>query len=233
MHPLDAARAAVSERVPEARAAFLGGSVLTKHRTAASDLDVVAVMEAPAQPYRESFHYGRWPVELFVHTEDSWHAFVDREVRKQRSPLLHMCGTGTLLFDIDGVGERLATEAKLRLESGPPAPSTSELDSRRYALTDLLDDLHGCRDEDERLCIVMELAQRVGELALLIHGSWLGGGKWLARRLHSNIPGLAQRLTAAVRAALAGEPGELRALVDDVLNQAGGHLWDGYSQSGT
>ena len=232
MEPLDAARVIADRHVPAACALFLGGSVLTAHRTAASDLDIVAVVANTGSPYRESFHDEGWPVELFVHTEDSWHTFVDREVRTHRSPLLHMCGEGTLLLDRTGAGARIATEAKKLLTAGPPTPTPDELRSRRYALTDLLCDLEGCRDPDERMCIVTEVARRAGELALLSSGSWLGSGKWLARRLHTHAPGLAERLTAATQEALVGRPAPLVAVADDVLTPVGGRLWSGYRQSG-
>lgn len=232
MDPLEAARAVVLRHVPGASAAFLGGSVLTTHRTTTSDLDIVALLPSPHEPYRASFHEENWPVELFVHTEESWHRFVDREVRNRRSPLLHMCGHGSLLFDHNEVGARIATEAKRLLAAGPPAPTLGELRDRRYALTDLLHDLDGCRDVDERMCIVTELSRRVGELALLSKGSWLGGGKWLARRLHTEVAGTAELLTTAVQEALAGRPGALVTVADDVLAQVGGRLWSGYRQSG-
>ncbi|MEU5117082.1 nucleotidyltransferase domain-containing protein, partial [Streptomyces longwoodensis] len=91
MDVLDVARALVLERHPDARAAFLGGSVLTSRRTARSDLDVVVLLDGPPAPYRESLRYGDWPVELFVHTEDSWHGFVTPEIVQRNSPLLWMC----------------------------------------------------------------------------------------------------------------------------------------------
>lgn len=233
MHPLDVARAVVRERHPEARAAFLGGSVLTSRRTETSDLDIVVLLAGPPAPYRESLHRAGWPVELFVHTEDSWHGFVQREVAARRSPLLWMCAEGTLLFDADGIGERLAAEARNRASAGPPEPKAEELEDRRYALTDLLDDLAGSTDESEKLFIVTELARRTGELALLTNGSWLGGGKWLGRRLDDCVPGLARSLNDSVQQALVGHTRPLVVLVDEVLNQAGGRLWGGYRRSGT
>lgn len=233
MDALQTARTVVLERHPDARAAFLGGSVLTAHRTSTSDLDIVIVVGGPPAPYRESLHRAGWPVEIFVHTQESWHDFAEREVRKHRSPLLHMCGNGALILDADGVGELLAADARKRLAAGPPPVTTDELEARRYALTDLLDDLEGCTDNDERCGIVMELARRTGELALVANGSWLGGGKWLARRLHADLPGFAERITASVKQAFAGDTDELEHLVNQTLGRVGGRLWAGYRQGGT
>jgi hypothetical protein len=169
---------------------------------------------------------------LFVHTEATWCAYVDREIRKRRSPLLWMCADGLLLLDTDGVGARLAAEAKRLAAAGPPVVPAEEIDDCRYAITDLLDDLSGSTDQGEQLFIATELARRTGELALAMGGSWNGGGKWLARRLQTTAPGLGTRLHHAVREVLGGRVEPLIGVVDEVLGQVGGRLWDGYKRGG-
>ncbi|MEU1172061.1 nucleotidyltransferase domain-containing protein [Streptomyces microflavus] len=233
MDAIDAARAVVEEHHPVARAAFLGGSVVTGRRTAMSDLDIVVLLHGSPAPYRASLRSGEWPVEMFVHTEATWHAYTQREVRKRRSPLLWMCADGILLFDKDGVGTRLAAEARKLTVAGPPTVSAEEIDDRRYAITDLLDDLVGSTDQGERLFIATELVRRAGELALAADGSWNGGGKWLARRLETSAPGLSMRLHDGLREVLAGRIEPLAAVVDEVLEQVGGRLWAGYQRDGT
>ncbi|MFI0895024.1 nucleotidyltransferase domain-containing protein [Streptomyces sp. NPDC020983] len=233
MEPVDAAHTLVEEHHPGARAAFLGGSVITDRRTATSDLDIVVLLHGAPAPYRLSVHEHGWPAELFVHTEESWHAFVEREVRNRRSPLLWMCAKGILLFDRDGAGARVSARAKSLAAAGPPPMPAEEIDDRRYALTDLLDDLEGCTDPAERLFICTELARRTAELSLALDTAWNGGGKWLARRLDATAPGLSARLHHDVRRALAGRTSPLVATVDEVLARAGGRLWAGYRRSGT
>lgn len=205
---------------------------MTGRRTAMSDLDIVVLLHGAPAPYRASFRHDDWPVELFVHTEASWYAYVEREVRKRRSPLLWMCADGLLLFDTDGVGARLAAEARKLTAAGPPTASAEEIDDRCYAITDLLDDLSGSSDQGERLFIATELARRTGELALVMGGSWGGGGKWMARRLEPTAPGLSMRLHHAVREVQDGRIEPLVDVVDEVLGQAGGRLWDGYKRAG-
>ncbi|KIF75133.1 nucleotidyltransferase [Streptomyces sp. 150FB] len=233
MDAIDAARAVVEEHHSDARAAFLGGSVVTGRRTAMSDLDIVVLLRGSPAPYRASLRSGEWPVEMFVHTEATWHAYVQREVRKRRSPLLWMCADGILLFDNDGVGAHLAAEARKLTATGPPAVSAEEVDDRRYAITDLLDDLAGSADQSERLFIATELVRRTGELALTAGGSWNGGGKWLARRLETTSPGLSMHLHDGLAEVLAGRTEPLAAVVDEVLGQVGGRLWVGYKRGGT
>ncbi|MFD5032270.1 nucleotidyltransferase domain-containing protein [Streptomyces sp. NPDC058405] len=230
--PVLAARTLVAERHPQAYAAFLGGSVITHRRTAYSDLDMVVLLDGAPAPYRESLRFAGWPVELLVHTRSSWDGYVEREIPERRCPLLFMCAAGTLLIDHDGAGARLQQHARQLVADGPPKATASELDDRRYPLTDLLDDLAGCTDPGERLFITTELARRTAEFILLSEGAWLGGGKWLSRRLADARPGLPERLNAAVSAALDGHTDALVALVDEALAPAGGRLWEGYRRVG-
>ncbi|MFB7241518.1 nucleotidyltransferase [Streptomyces populi] len=221
----------VRNRFPEARAAFLAGSVLTHRRTPTSDLDIVVLLAGPPAPFRESLiHEGR-PVELFVQTEADWRLFAERETSARRSPLLAMCAEGILLTDADGLGAALQAESRERLAAGPPPASAAELEDRRYALTDTLDDLRGCTDPLERTYIVADLLQRASELALLTGGHWLGGGKWLSRRLAAAEPELHGRLTAGAAAAMspaADGTDHFAEVVNEVLESAGGPRWAGY-----
>src|ERR1035441_173678 len=61
----------VRERFPMALAAFLGGGVLSRQRTVASDLGVVVLIDGAGAPCRESLRWRGWPVELGVHDENS------------------------------------------------------------------------------------------------------------------------------------------------------------------
>ncbi|MGW4519106.1 nucleotidyltransferase domain-containing protein [Streptomyces sp. NPDC004393] len=233
MDAIEAARAVVYEHHHDARTAFLGGSVMTGRRTATSDLDIVVLLHGAPAPYRASLQYAEWPVEMFVHTEATWHSYVERELRKRRSPLLWMCAQGLLLFDTDGLGAHLAAQARELTSAGPPAVSAEEMEDCRYAITDLLDDLVGSNDQSERLFIANELVRRTGELALAVGGSWGGGGKWLARRLETTAPGLSLRLRHGLTEVLGGRVEPLVAVVDEVIEQAGGRLWVGYRRPGT
>lgn len=153
--------------------------------------------------------------------------------RPVKIPLLAMCAEGMLLADADGLGAALQAEARERLAAGPPPASATELEDRRYALTDTLDDLHGCTDPLERTYIVADLLQRASELALLTGGHWLGGGKWLSRRLAAAEPELHSRLTAGAAAAMSNTvdgTGHFTEAVKEVLKLAGGPLWAGYSR---
>ncbi|MFF0435422.1 nucleotidyltransferase domain-containing protein [Streptomyces sp. NPDC004327] len=227
--PVRTARELVRDRFPAARAAFLAGSVLTDRRTATSDLDIVVLLDGPPAPLRENLIHRGWPVELFVQTEADWRRFAEQETAKRSSPLLAMCADGMLLVDADGLGAALQSEARERLAAGPPPLSERERDYRRYILTDLLDDLRGCTDPAERVHLVAHTLQCASELVLLAGGHWLGTGKWLSRRLAAAAPGPHRALTESAARAIAGDTDAFTAAVTEVLDVAGGALWDGYA----
>ncbi|MGW2864586.1 nucleotidyltransferase domain-containing protein [Streptomyces sp. NPDC001205] len=227
--PILTARELVTDRFPSARAAFLAGSVLTSRRTPTSDLDIVVLLDGPPAPSRENLVYRGWPVELFVQTEADWRSFADQETAKRSSPLLAMCADGMLLVDTDGLGAALQDEARQRLAAGPPPLTDRERDYQRYILSDLLDDLRGCTDPAERTYLVTHLLQRASELVLLVGGHWLGSGKWLSRRLAAADPEVHRALSATVPQAIAGDVTGFVAVVAEVLDLAGGPLWDGYA----
>ena len=224
--PVADARALVAERFPRAVAAFLGGGVLSARRTATSDLDIVVLIDGPPAPFRESLHWRAWPVELFVHDRDSVAVYFARDAAERKPSLARMIAEGVTLLD-RGVADAVREQARAVLTAGPPAPSPSELDLRRYGLTDLLDDLAGSTDDGETAVICWTLWTHTAELALLLTGSWLGGGKWLLRELRAADPTLAADMVAAI-----GSPDRLTALADRVLERAGGRRFDGFLASG-
>jgi hypothetical protein len=224
--PVADARALVAERFPHARAAFLGGGVLSARRTATSDLDIVVLIDGPPAPFRESLHFRGWPVELFVHDRESVAVYFALDTRARKPSLARMIAEGVVLVDRGGAGA--ATEqARAVLAAGPPAPSPAELDWCRYAVTDLLDDLAGSTDDGETAVIGWTLWRHTAELALLLAGGWLGGGKWLLRELRAADPVLAADMVAAM-----GDPQRLTALADRVLERAGGRRFDGFTAPG-
>jgi hypothetical protein len=227
MDPLTDSRALVAERFPGAVAAFLGDGILSARRTATSDLDIVVVLDGPPAPFRESLRWRGWPAELFVHDADSIEVFFARDSARRKPSLARMVAGGAVLTDVDGTAAAVRERAQSVLAAGPPPLSTAELELRRYGLTDSLDDLAGSTDPGETAVICWHVWTQTAELALLLAGSWLGGGKWLLRELRAADPELAGRLLLA-----AGDPAALTALADQTLHRAGGRLWEGFRVPG-
>jgi hypothetical protein len=227
--PDDAAASFVAQEFPEALAAFLGGSVLTEHRTPTSDLDVVVLLAGPPAPYRETFWHDGWVVEAFVHTRESLDRFWALDADRRVCSLLRMCADSRVVTDPADVAAEVQTEARRRLEAGPPEPGAGQLDARRYALTDLLDDLAGAEREDELAYIAGRVLVATAELALQHAGCWEGSGKALARQLRTADPDLAERLVNAHRLVLTeGDTVPLYRSALQVLERVGGPLLAGY-----
>ncbi|HLL66937.1 MAG TPA: nucleotidyltransferase domain-containing protein [Micromonosporaceae bacterium] len=229
MDPIDAAAGLLREQFPDAIAAFLGGSVVTPARNATSDLDIVVMRRSGRPVYRETARHEGWTAELFVHTLRSYQWFLDREIPRRRCPLLHMVGNGVIVLDSDGTAALLHQAAREQIAAGPPPPTPDELDDLRYGLSDLLDDLDGATDPDEITLIANGILTTAATLALTGAGVWLGGGKWLSRRLLASDPALHRMLLAAHRAAVAdGDTAVLGTVAAGILDRAGGRLMHGY-----
>jgi hypothetical protein len=216
MDPLSAARDLVADRFPDATWAMLTGSVLTSHRTAGSDLDIV-VLHEQGPGYRESLHFRGWPVEFFVHTPQGLATFLERELA-DRKPSTHrmLAGGVPLLGDPGDLPARCARV----LADGPPPLTPAERDRLRYGLTDLLDDHQHATDPGERSVIAATLWFETARAALAFAGRWISSGKWLLRDMRELDPALATRWLAG-----RDEPAPLAA---EVLARAGGALFDGY-----
>ncbi|MEV4839379.1 cupin domain-containing protein [Nonomuraea sp. NPDC049486] len=228
MDPVSEARALVDELFPEALYALLGGSVAAGRRTPTSDLDILVVVDGLAAPYRESLRRHDWPVELLVHSQTSFGAWLERDFGNRQPVLARLCAEGIVLADRSGGRlEALREELRGRLERGPGAPHDAALGRARYVLSDLLDDLAGVTDPGERAFIEWNVVEEAARLALSLGGRWQGGGKWLLRELRAHDPELAQALLKARET-----PGELAAVAGGVLERAGGRLWEGYRADG-
>jgi hypothetical protein len=233
MEPVEAAADFVAGHFPEARAAFVGGSVLTPDRTETSDLDVVVVLDGPPAPYRETFRHRGWVVEAFVHTRESLLHYYRQDRSRRVCSLLRMCAESRVLVDGGGVAEEIQDDARRRIAAGPAALTVEERDALRYGLTDLLEDLDGCRSDDERPYIAASLAAQTAQLALAAAGAWGGQSKALHRSLLSADPDLAARLVEGHRRAVCdGTPDVLRSAALSVVHRVGGPLLEGYRLDG-
>jgi hypothetical protein len=232
-HPQTAAAGLIETRYPECDAAFIAGSIIRGEGTSTSDIDLVVITSRPEAPYRESLLAEGWPVEAFIHSEESVRRYFQMDAKDRRPIMPMMCAEGIILRDRDGAGGRIKAEAQALLDAGPAPLTPEERDNYRYFLTDLLDDLEGCDRPDELLYIAPELAAKAAEFLLAFNGRWISRGKWIPRSLGRFDPVLAVRLTAALQAVYrAGERDQLVAFADAVLAPAGGRLFAGYMRPG-
>ncbi|MEV0621073.1 cupin domain-containing protein [Nonomuraea sp. NPDC050404] len=228
MDPVTAARAFVEEMFPGALYAYVGGSVLTERRTGTSDLDVVVVLDGLPRPYHETLRWHEWPVELFVHSETSLAAYIDKGFDLRRPTLARICADGAVVADrTGGRASDLQSTLAEQLAAGPSGLTTDQAERFRYVLSDLLDDLSGATDPGELTFIAWEVVQATARMALGVGRAWQGNGKWLLRELRTHDAKLADELLAT-----RDDPARLAAVASDVLARAGGRLWEGYRTQG-
>jgi GNAT superfamily N-acetyltransferase/predicted nucleotidyltransferase len=227
------ARRLVESRFPDARAAWLGGSVAAGTATPTSDLDITVLLDGPSAPYRSSEIIEGWPVEWFVQTEQSLLDFCETDRTRRRRPnTMRLVGSSIVLADADGSGRRLRQSLHQMDRDGPPEASTAELEAQRYVVTDLLDDLITTRNSDEHLIVSATLLREASDLLLAVHRRWTGSGKWLLRELDSfdaaHQTNYSCELLQGLRAAAADDPDPLRRIVLGILGEAGGPMFAGY-----
>lgn len=231
--PVAVARDLVRERFPLAAQAWLGGSVVLGGSTPTSDLDIT-VLDETAPVHRESLRYRGWPVELFVHGEASIRYFVARDLASRKPSMACLVGRGVPLLPGDR-GAAIRAHCEEVLTTGPGALTQDALDSMRYALSDLVDDLRANAAGPVGTAIAVEAWRRTAELVLAVHEHWTGGGKWLMRELteldQTKSSDWATALETALRRALSNDPSRLIRLAEGALDLAGGRFWEGFEQA--
>jgi hypothetical protein len=231
------ARALVAEWFPDARAAWLGGSLVLGLATPGSDLDVTVLLPGPPAPFRESRHFGGWPVELFVHTETSLRHYLESEAAAGKPTMPRLVGAGVLLTDTDGSGSRWRARAKDLLDAGPPPLGPDDLATARYGVSDGIDDIVHARDGHELLASATETTDAAARLLLRSQRHWSGRGKWLVRELRDldarSGTRWAHRHDDALRAAVRADVSGAIAFATAVLDRVGGPLFEGHRQAGT
>jgi hypothetical protein len=101
----------------------------------------------------------------------------------------------------------------------------------RYAVGDLIDDLKDDRPLREKLSILYDFYQTIGELRLRLSGQFVGMGKHLARKLQACDPVFAQQLeTVMTKAHMSDISAADIEILSSLLQTCGGSIFDGYKQ---
>ena len=211
---------------PGATTIILGGSASTGRRTSTSDIDILVIAptlrradDRSAQAEARVAHRDGERIDVFAYTEEGYRDWAERDFASLRPVLSYLLTEGTVLR-AGTEFERLREWSEARLLRGPQQ-SPHDLELRRYAVTDLIDDLSDATDALTEAAIRADLFRALGELALLASNSWLGSGKWLARRLRA-----ADERSAADLAAFAQERDRTAAaaVATRLLDELGGRV---------
>jgi predicted nucleotidyltransferase len=227
--PEETAQRIWRERFEGARVLFLGGSVMRGEATPTSDLDVVVVYERLPNAYRESFVYGGWPVEAFVHDAGTLGEFFERDRRRGLPALMSMVWEGVEVPESSEFSARLKQSARELLEAGPPPWDDEELALRRYRLTDRVDDMRYPRSAEELVATGAWLYQDAAEFYFRARGLWSAHSKTIPRRLREADAAFAEKFLRAFEALFAEKrPEPAVALVAELLEPFGGFLFEGF-----
>lgn len=229
-HYLETARKVLAEYHPQAKVAFVAGSVARGEETPTSDIDLIVIYEDGFDDvHRHSITCDGWPVEMFVHNVKSNDFYIDKDVQRGMPAMPSMIAEGVEITVPSEVSAARKTRARAVLEAGPPALDAQQMEMRRYMLTDLLDDIEGGAKKDMPVMMPLSLLyQELADFYLRARGRWSGRGKSLIRALEKNFPDLTTRYQAAFIEAfsLEGIDGVL-SIADEMLEPFGGRLWAG------
>jgi hypothetical protein len=130
-----AAKAIHSERYANAEVTFVAGSLVRGEGTATSDLDLVVVFKSLPNAYRESFRFGHWPVEAFVHDLRTLAYFFHRVDKPSGVPSLPtMVSEGIEIPQSSEFSRALKAAADSVIAEGPPPWARTDIDRSRYAI---------------------------------------------------------------------------------------------------
>lgn len=228
--PRAAATEILAGKYPEARVAFLAGSVLRGDHTETSDLDLVVIFDRLPQAYRESFVFCGWPVEAFVHDPQTLRYFFYEVDRLTGVPSLPtMVQEGLELPLPNELSASLKQLAQTVLDAGPPAWSEKEILISRYVITDLVEDMRAPRSRNELAATAVRLYPLLAEHYLRSRQLWSARGKSIPRRLSSISAEFGAVFCESFRLIFEeASSAELISLCEAVLRPDGGWLFDGH-----
>ena len=219
----------IEERFPAAEIAVIGGSTASGTRTPTSDIDLLVIGDEifdegeSRSSLAGSWEYAGEVFEVFAYTHGAYSEWARGGVAQYRPVIVHMLVEGKEVRGGEALN-RLRAEWSATLIDGPSI-SEHEHAMRRYAITDLIDDLRDATDELERNTVAWNLFEKTAELMLISDRRWIGTGKYLPRRLRELSPSRTESLTSPL------VQGDLSAFADRVeieLTRAGGRVHAGF-----
>lgn len=227
---LEVAKEFYNERFSAARCGFVAGSLTRGAGTDTSDIDLYVVYDIRDLPcaYRETVIYRNYIIECFVQNENSLDYFLGEEPSRGECVAADMIMNGIVLPCDSDYSVRLKNRARALYDKSPVPLSKEEIESRRYGLTDLLDDLPA-RNRGELQGTLAVLHQQLGDFYLRAKGMWSGSRKSLYRIMEQSAPEMAAKFVKAFDLAYRDENFNLLTdLADEILAPYGGRLTDGY-----
>jgi hypothetical protein len=225
-----AANSIFRERYADAVVAFAAGSILRGEGTRFSDIDLVVVYAQVPHAFRESFRFGGFPVEAFVHDPETFNYFaITVDCASGVPSLPQMVLEGVEIPGANELSRSLKSLATSMLEAGPPPLSDEDQAQRRYAITDLVDDLRDPRSKGELVATGSVLFEQLADYCLRVRGLWSGRGKSVPRALGRADATLCARFLLCFEDLFErGDAGAAIRLSEELLAPHGGFYFEGF-----
>ena len=226
----DTAVLLANDRYEDAEVVLLCGSVIRGEGTNFSDLDIVIIYENLDRAYRDSFYYRGWPVEVFVHDPYTLQYFFEQVDKPSRCPSLPaMVSEGVVIKGEIHKVDKVKEYANQIIKNGPDQLERSSIDSRRYAITDLIDDLRGTRDKSEVMATGARLYEMIADFYFATKGEWSAKGKTIPKQFAKSGPEVYQSFQQAFDALFQdGDADSVVGFAERLLKPHGGFLFEGY-----
>ncbi|MGE7625539.1 nucleotidyltransferase domain-containing protein [Viridibacillus sp. NPDC096237] len=229
LNPSDAAHKFVNKYFPNCQGAVLAGSVVRGEGTNTSDLDIVVFDNSLNSSYRESLIDFGWAIEVFVHNLTSYKHFFELDYKVARPSMQRMIFEGIILKD-EGIIHSIKEEAKEILDKGPERWTEEIIKTKRYFITDVLDDFIGCNNRAEEIFIANALAELIHEFVLRTNGRWIGSSKWIIRALKQYDEKFTDEFVDAFDTYYkTGGKSKVIQLSEMIIEPYGGRLFEGFS----
>ncbi|MGN7410286.1 nucleotidyltransferase domain-containing protein [Sporosarcina sp. SAFN-010] len=229
LNHIEAAKNFINNNYPYCQGALLAGSVVRGQETATSDLDIVIFDDSIQTSFRESLIDYGWAIEVFVHNLTSYRNFFEMDYKIAKPSMQRMVFEGIVLKD-EGIIASIKEEAKEILDKGPEKWSEEMIRTKRYFITDVLDDFIGCKNRAEEIFIANTLADQIQEFVLRTNGCWVGSSKWIIRSLKQYDEKFTEKFVQSFDEYYkTGEKRKVVCLCTMVLEPFGGRLFEGFS----
>lgn len=217
-------------KYPTAKVIFLAGSIVRGEATAFSDLDLVVVFEILPTAHRESFYFGSFPVEAFVHDPETLNYFIaERERTAGVCVMAQMISEGLEIPETSSFSLGRKQLAASVIDSRPPKLGEHALRQMRYNITNLVDDIRDPRSKAELVATGTALYDALANCYLRTNGFWAAKDKSIPRKLKLANPEFSLRFCDSFEQLFAnGQTEEVIVLSEEILEPIGGFLFDGH-----
>ncbi|MBN1660452.1 MAG: nucleotidyltransferase domain-containing protein [Anaerolineae bacterium] len=173
------------ERDDEVEAVFLGGSLAAGDPAPCSDIDLVVIKSVDVEVMERYARYVHGvQVQVISGPPLQFDVWLERD--RPQGTVLRQLADGWLLFDRHGLGAEYMQRARDAIAAGLAPMSQPQIRSRRFLLTEALDDVRdcACNPAQARWLMNIELVFAV-ETAFLWHQQWTPKAKRALAEIHA------------------------------------------------